>query len=125
MTKPAAPPDAPPAAVAPEPPPGDWAIVTGPTKDAAGARILRVRGDTVQAGEVRALVSGAPLAEDAEIVRMKPIGANGVPLYEVESMYHRRSEAAASTKKGPAQVATREYRANWDTVFAPKAGAPN
>lgn len=88
----------------------------------------------MQAGEVRALVSGAPLAEGAEVVRMKPIATEGVspaPVYEVESIYTRAPAQAdersvAPTKKGPAQVATREYRANWDTVFATKGqGAPN
>lgn len=93
--------------------------MTGPTEDAAGARILRVQGDTVRAGEVRALVSGAPLAKGAEVVRMKPIDASGVPVYEIESMY-KREEEAAPAKKGPAQVATSAYRANWDTVFASK-----
>ena len=111
--------------------PSDWAIVTRPTEDAAGARILRVQGDSVHAGEVRALVSGVPLAEGAEVVRMKPIATNGVtpgPIFEVESMYKRApaGDGPAAKKKGPAQVASREYRSNWDTVFARKdQGAPN
>ncbi|CAN5247211.1 hypothetical protein BH09MYX1_BH09MYX1_51320 [soil metagenome] len=114
----------------------DWAIVTGPTDDQKGARIVRVRGDEVQAGEIRPMVEGASLAEGAEIVRLKPHAqpnaASGVPVFEVESVFKRPTSTAATSlkKKGPAQVATSDYRDHWDSVFAtakpPKCeGAPN
>lgn len=71
------------------------------------------------------MASGAPLADGAEVVRMKPIAGSNVPVYEVESIY-KKPEPAAPNKKGPAQVATHAYRTNWESVFRPKdQGAPN
>jgi hypothetical protein len=109
-------------------PPADWAVVTGPTPDAKGARIVRFRGDEVQAGEVRPAADGAPLTAGQELVRMKPIGASGVPAFEVESIY-RQPAVEPAPRKGPAQVANDTYRSNWDRVFAaPKPqpeGPPN
>ncbi len=116
-------------------PPADWAVVTGPTPDEKGARIVRFKGDAVQTGEVRPLVPGTPFQGGEEVVRMKPIGDGGVPAFEVESMYTQpvarpaRGASGAAAKKGPAQVATEAYRSNWDAIFAetsvlPK-GAPN
>ena len=98
--------------------PPDLALVTGPTDDAKGAKIVRFREGRVEAGEVRPSVDGVPLAEHAELVRLKPRASGDVPLFEVESLYKREDKSAAPARKGPAQVATTAYRANWDTVFA-------
>lgn len=103
--------------------------MTGPTEDRRGARIVRLKGDTLTAGEIRPVVEGAPLAAGTEIVRLKPSGSSDVPLYEVESLY-QQPPAARPAKKGPAQVASDAYRTNWDHVFAaPRSpgaqGAPN
>jgi hypothetical protein len=97
----------------------DIALVTGPTEDGAGVRVVRFREDAVSAGEVRPLQEGKPLAEGAEIVRLKPRAGTEVPAFDVERIYKR--EAPAQVTKGPAKVATAAYRSNWETIF----GAPS
>jgi len=94
----------------------DIALVTGPTEDGEGVRVVRFRDDAVSAGEVRPMEEGKPLAEGAELVRLKPRAGTEVPAFDVERIY-KREAAPARTTKGPAKVATPAYRSNWETIF--------
>lgn len=98
----------------------DIALVTGPTEDGAGVRILRVQGDTVSAGEVRPMQEGKPLAEGAEVVRLEPRPGCEAPVFDVQRIYKRETETTRAAK-GPAKVSTSAYRSNWETIF----GAPS
>jgi hypothetical protein len=98
----------------------DIALVTGPTEDGEGVRVVRFRDDAVSAGEVRPVEEGKPLAEGAEIVRLKPRPGSQVPAFDVERIY-KREVAPARAVKGPAKIATPAYRSNWETIF----GAPS
>ena len=105
--------------------PTDVAILNGPTDDGEGAKVLRFREDSVSAGEVRPMREGAPL-NDRELVRLRPLGPQGV--CEVEVVHDGQSEAGQpgsagrnkALSSGPAQVATDAYRKNWSQVFRPR-----
>ena len=83
-------------------------------------RVVRLRDESVSAGEVRPMQEGKPLAEGAEIVRLKARPGCEVPAFDVERIYKQES-APARTGKGPAKVSTSAYRSNWETIF----GAPS
>jgi hypothetical protein len=122
----------------------DIAILQGPTEDGQGARLLRFRGDTVTAGEIRPVREGQPLApfgshgshgplgNKTELVRLKPLH-HELPVCEVEVLHASSNPEAsakietdaelesAPTRSGPARVSTRRYRRNWSAVFGEKA----
>jgi hypothetical protein len=92
----------------------DVALLYAPTEDRQGARILRARRGTLEAGEVRPAREGQPIL-GREVVTLKP--RPGTPeLCDVEVL--KAAEPAAPNRPGPAQVATDEYRENWDRIFA-------
>jgi hypothetical protein len=92
----------------------DVALVYAPTEDRQGARILRARRGTLEAGEVRPAREGQPIL-GREVVALKP--RPGTPaLCDVEVL--QPAEAAPAGRPGPAQVATDEYRENWERIFA-------
>jgi hypothetical protein len=88
----------------------DVALITGPTEDNKGARIIRLKNDELSVGEVRALEEGKPIA--GEVIKLKP--REGRPnVCDVDVVM----EAPVRAGKGPAKVATESYRSNWDRVF--------
>src|SRR3954467_6047937 len=91
----------------------DVALLCGPTEDGRGARILRARQGRVEAGEVRPVAEGKPVA-GAELVRLSP--REGTPaLCDVEVLHEA---AVAKDEPGrPARVASEHYRSNWDRIF--------
>jgi hypothetical protein len=121
--------------------PRDIAILHGPTEDGTGARLLRFRGDTVTAGEIRPAREGQPLGQ-GELVRLKPLHRE-LPVCEVEVLHAPTAPAgdaeteteAESTgapdlepaahparhRAGPARVSNRRYRRNWSAVFGARA----
>jgi hypothetical protein len=124
--KPAEDQSAPPVALAAPPPAPsvpDVALIHGVTPDGEGLKILRARGDRVELGAVRPLREGAPIT--GEVVTLRP-RANFPALCDVETHF-KPAEAAAdrqasapsavAQRTGPAQVATDEYRRNWDAIW--------
>jgi hypothetical protein len=99
----------------------DVALLYAPTDDGKGARILRARDGTIEAGEVRPAKDGQPL-QGAELVRLEP-RPDAPCVCDVQVLHEARrreppSPAAAVEPTGrPAQVATEDYRLNWDRVF--------
>jgi hypothetical protein len=107
----------------------DVVLVHGPTVDGHGARVLRARPGQVEAGEVRPLREGQPLAPGGEVVRLVE-RADSANVYDVKVDYAAPSAPAPakSAGGGPPQVASAEYRASWDRTFArkpPARGKPN
>jgi hypothetical protein len=99
----------------------DVVLVHGPTDDGEGARVLRARRGSVEAGEVRPLKEGRPLAAGGEIVRLER-RADAPALYDVKvehvvSEKGDKDDDAAGSRNGPAQVATHAYRESWDRTF--------
>ena len=87
----------------------DVALLTGPTEDKKGMRIVRFRDEAVSLGEVRPVVEGQPL--NGEVVALRE--REGAPPFvrDVETIY------APEKTDGPAQVASEAYRQNWEVVF--------
>jgi redox-sensitive bicupin YhaK (pirin superfamily) len=101
----------------------DVALLYAPTDDGKGARILRSRDGNLEAGEVRPAKEGQPL-QGAELVRLEP-RPDAPCVCDVQVLHEaapRESsvplEAPTAGLAGrPAQVATEDYRLNWDRVF--------
>lgn len=116
---------------APEPPAGgprDVALLQGLASDGS-VRILRQRAERLEVGAIHPLREGAPI--HGEIVRLTP--RKEFPLLcDVESIFTPPSppsapKAASATRKGPVQVASDDYRRNWDAVWSrpPKDTLPS
>jgi hypothetical protein len=98
----------------------DVAVVCGKSEDGAGLRILRKRADRVEVGEIRPLEHGKPLG--GEVVRLRQRGDS--PVFDVQVQVPAPAASALSpthstpTHSGPAQVATEQYRQNWDAIWS-------
>lgn len=101
-------------------PPTDIVLLHSPTDDGKGARVLRVRNEGIEAGEIRPLEEGKPIS--GEILKLKPRQENE-RVCDVEVLMAPPAGGAASrpTSKGPAQVASPDYRDNWSRIFGSKA----
>ena len=95
--------------------PKDVVLVHGLTDDGKGLAVLRARNGELEAGACRPLEHGKPI--HGEVVRLKPRKECPV-LCDVETAL---PAPAARERSGPAQVATRAYRDNWDAIFASRA----
>ncbi len=96
----------------------DVALLYAPTDDGKGARVLRAREGAIETGEVRPVRDGQPL-QQGELVRLSPRDGASC-LYDVEVLHDAKTEPASSeeTSRGrPAQVASDDYRMNWDRIF--------
>jgi hypothetical protein len=103
----------------------DVALLYAPTDDGKGARILRARDGNIEAGEVRPAKEGQPV-QGGELVKLEP-RPDAPCVCDVHVLHEgRRAEAPAPRPAGveppgrPAQVATEDYRVNWDRVFGGK-----
>lgn len=90
----------------------DVALIYGVSDDGRGLEIVRKRDGRVEAGTVRPLEQGKPL--HGEVVRLKPRPhAPFVCDVEVDFAPPQRAQA----RSGPPQVATDQYRRNWDAIY--------
>jgi hypothetical protein len=99
-------------------PPGktDVVLLGPPTSDGEGVHVLRAREERVETGELRAMKEGKPIT--GEVVALEPRKENP-RVCDVKSSYSPPAKMLSEgIKKGPAQVATKQYRENWDEVFA-------
>jgi hypothetical protein len=96
----------------------DVLFAYAPTADGEGARVLRKREERIETGELRPMKEGKPIV--GEVVKLK--AREGQPqLHDVEVLAKVDAEqGGGAPHKGPAQVATEEYRASWDRVFGAK-----
>jgi hypothetical protein len=104
--------------------PYDVAYLHGPTEDGKGTKILRLRKGRVEAAEVRPAQEGQPL-NDQELVRLHP--RKQTPrICDVEVLYEASADGAENEAEkpgnGPARVASRAYRDNWDRIFSTDDG---
>src|SRR5579864_4539757 len=102
-------------------------MVHGKTADGNGACVIRARPGRLEAGEVRALESGRPMAPGGQVVQLSPRGPNTPNVYDVKVEYEvpggRSASDTAAAASGPAQVATRAYRDSWERTFGPRRGS--
>jgi len=117
--------------------PKDIAILSGPTEDGQGARVVRIRdGGEVSAGEIRPVREGEPIHQ-SELVRLHPLDANKrVCAVEVlhapaaassatDQPRHAKPDAEPESKRsaGPVRVSNAKYRQNWNAIFGSKDSA--
>jgi hypothetical protein len=101
----------------------DVALVCGVSDDGHGLDIIRQREGRIEAGTVRALEHGKPI--HGEVVRLKP-RKNSPLVCDVEVDVPAPAQASTrSTSQGPAQVATDQYRKNWDAIYKSRASKPD
>jgi hypothetical protein len=114
----------------PAAPAADVALIHGVSPNGA-VHIIRKRGDRLEAGALTPLREGAPI--QGEVVSIRPRASCPV-LCDVEVHYAPPPPSAAATSaappslghKGPARVASDQYRDNWDSIWSrKKADAPN
>jgi hypothetical protein len=101
---------------------GDVALVHRITPDGA-VHVIRRRGDQLEAGALQPLREGVPI--QGEVVSLRP-RENCPVLCDVDVLYTPPVVAKptpgrpAQRRKGPAQVATDDYRDNWDSIWKSK-----
>jgi hypothetical protein len=119
---PSLPPEAAPAAAVSTP---DVALVHHVTPDGT-VHVIRRRGDQLEAGALSPLREGAPI--QGEVLSLRP-RENFPMLCDVDVLYtppvakptdKPAPAAPAARRKGPAQVATNDYRDNWDSIWSRK-----
>jgi len=102
---------------------GDVALIHSVTADGEGFHVLRARENRLEIGAVRPLREGVPIT--GEVVTLRP-RANcplvcdvEVQLKAPEQPSDRQVSVAAGSRSrpGPAQVASDEYRRNWDAIW--------
>lgn len=107
--------------------PKDIAILSGPTEDGQGARVVRIReGGAVSAGEIRPVREGEPLNQ-SELVRLHPLDENKrvcavevlhAPKSQPDQAKDLKPEHSDDRKTaGPVRVSNEKYRQNWSVVF--------
>jgi hypothetical protein len=95
----------------------DVVLIGPPTADGNGVHVLRAREERLETGELRNLEEGRPIT--GEVVTLAPRKDNPRVCDVKESYLPPNAMMAPSPKtKGPAQVATKEYRENWEEVFS-------
>lgn len=104
----------------PAKPARDVVLLGPPTADGDGVHILRAREERLEAGELRNVVEGKPIS--GELVTLQPRKDNP-RVCDVTESFKPNAPAAPPRGKGPAQVATKAYRDNWDEVFAARKRA--
>ena len=109
-----------------EPPSGDKALVLGKVGD-KGFAIVRKRSDDapLEAGVVRPMREGEPI--HGELVSLTR-ATDEAPVFDVKVHYDGRPKPTtdtASTRKGPARVASEAFRDGWDAVFSARGQLPS
>lgn len=94
--------------------PRDTVLIHGVSEDGEKLAVLRAREDRVEAGIVSKLKEGEPV--HGELVRLSPRPESPL-LCDVKV---ELPSAQRLSHGGPAQVATPDYRANWDAIWSKK-----
>ena len=89
-------------------------LVAGPSEDGQGAKVLRVRDDRIETGELRGVRDGMPIV--GELVKLTP-RAEHARAFDVEVLARGHQPEAESDRKGPAKGNSRTFRANWESIF--------
>lgn len=92
----------------------DVVLVHGVSEDGKAYHVMRAREDRLEAGIVRALEDG--VQGDGEVVKLTP-RSDAPMLYDVDVEVPSGVINARGATKGPAQVTSQPYRANWDRIW--------
>ncbi len=104
----------------PEPasPPRDVLFVCG-EGETGDYGVIRQRAEQLEVGRIRPIKDGQPLA--GELLRLEQRKEHA-RLFDVEVIHDTTPRRATSA--GPAQVATKAYREQWDRIFGAVSPAP-
>jgi hypothetical protein len=98
----------------------DVVLIHGPSPDGKGLAVLRHRDNRLERGLVMPIEHGRPI--HGEVVTLQP--RREFPLLCDVKVEYSPTEAQSALPtdtrglaKGPGQVATDEYRTNWDRIF--------
>ena len=100
----------------------DVALIHARTADGEGLRVLRRRDDRLEVGDVRPLKQGKPI--QGEVVSLKPRPEFPLLCDVKVELDAAQPGGEKSSHAGPAQVATDQYRRNWDRIFSRSAETP-
>jgi hypothetical protein len=95
-----------------DPDPGADVVLVGPELSSSGWAVLRQRSDKLEAGVMKPVRDGEPLAGGAELVRLQQRDEHP-RLFDVDVL----ATIPTRTASGPPQVATDAYRAGWEMIF--------
>jgi hypothetical protein len=109
----------------------DVVLLHAPTDDGEGAQVIRARGQTIEAGEVRPMREGRPLPPKSEVVKLTKRKESPLlydvrvehvvaPVGESPTQAAGPANEAVEARTGPPQVATRAYRESWERTFGPR-----
>lgn len=107
----------------------DVVLMHSATDDGAGTKVLRARPGRLEAGEVRPVKSGAPLAPGGDVVRLSS-RPESPALFDVHvecsvpAEATHKDEGDTAGRSGPAQVATTAYRESWERTFRSPGAEP-
>lgn len=76
--------------------------------------VLRHRSNRLELGRIEPLQEGKPI--HGEVVQLHP--RKDSPLYDVQVHVPAPKPAPPVNLSGPAQVATDQYRENWEAIYA-------
>ncbi len=93
----------------------DLLFVQGRSPKGDRYKVIRAREDRVEVGEMSDLKDGEEIR--GEVVKLKPREEHP-RLFDVETVLPR--DEGRAERSGPAQVATEEYRRNFDAIFGPR-----
>ena len=96
----------------------DIALIHGKTPDGEGLRILRRREDRLELGAVHPLKEGAPITGEVVTLTPRPDFPLLCDVKTELAAPKPTADVASSPRHGPAQVATDQYRENWDRIWA-------
>lgn len=108
---------------APDAAPTDVVLLGEESPDGKSVGVVRLRDGQVEVGKVQPLEEGKPIV--GEVVKLTP-RAEAPRICDVEVQYkpsstpkaRARSDEPPRERSGPPQVATDEYRKNWDVIWA-------
>lgn len=94
----------------------DVLLVHGIDEDGDGVRVLRKRGEVLEAGALRPLRENEPLTGELVTLRRRP---EFPLLFDVETKVRsplaRRTDTAA--RSGPPRVTSERFRRGWDAIW--------
>ncbi|HEY3445679.1 MAG TPA: hypothetical protein VGK67_04900 [Myxococcales bacterium] len=93
----------------------DLLFVHGKSAKGDRYKVIRAREDRIEMGEMSDLKEGEEIR--GEVVKLKARSEHP-QLFDVETVVPREESGGAHS--GPAQVATEEYRKNFDSIFGAK-----
>jgi hypothetical protein len=102
--------------------PADVLFVHSPTPQGDGFRVLRLREDAVEVGEIRGVEEGRPI--HGEVVKLTPREDHN-QLFDVDVLVPGPKRLQGEARSGPPQVATDAYRENWRAIFGEPSEEPN